>query len=192
MAAILGITHMINNNAPAKVEFVRPAERGEYDHLLIARGESAESEVVASVSITGNNALVTQVNILASAGSSCFRSLRSVDGIVYIGFGQFVFVVDVFLNQVRRHELEGYFGHLYDASDLDHLESYISVLAASASELLAFDRTGGLIWKRCNLGIDGVVLRSAGTGRINGEGEWDPPGGWRPFSLVAESGLILE
>lgn len=174
-----------------KANFVS-SEYGEYDHLLIACGESSELEVIACVSISGDDALVTQVNILKSAGHSCFRSIRFSDGIVYIGFGQFVFVVDVALSQLRRYELDWYFGHLYDASDLEHLDSHISVLAASASEVIAFDRTGGLLWKQSNLGIDGVVLNSVLRGRIDGEGEWDPPGGWRPFSLLAESGVIIQ
>lgn len=170
-----------------KADFVS-SEHGEHSHLLIACGEGNEGEVMACVSITGNDALVTQVNILKSAGDSCFRSVRTVHGVVYIGFGRFVFVVDVDRKVIRRHELDGYFGHLYDAGDLGHLDGNIAVLAASASELLAFDRTGNLLWKQPGLGIDGVVLHRAGPERIDGEGEWDPPGGWRPFTLRAESG----
>jgi hypothetical protein len=105
-------------------------------------------EVVASVSVAVDGALVARVDILASAGQSCFRSVRSVDSLVYIGFGQFVFLVDVRLGQVRRYPLNSYFGHLYDCGDLEHLDSHISVLATSASEVLAFDRTGDLIWKQ--------------------------------------------
>jgi hypothetical protein len=138
-----------------------------------------------------DGALIARVDILASAGESCFRSVRSIDSIIYIGFGRFVFVVDAHLNHVHRYPLSGYFGHLYDSHDLEHLDHHISVLAASASEVLAFDRTGGLIWKQSDLGIDGVVLHRASSGRIDGEGEWDPPGGWQPFGLRSESGLII-
>ncbi|WBS01701.1 hypothetical protein OU994_26100 [Pseudoduganella sp. SL102] len=174
-----------------KADFVT-SQHGEHDHLLIARGEGYDWSVTACVSITGDDARITQVNILASAGNSCFRSVRCVGGIAYIGFGRFVFVVDISRNDIRRHELDGYFGHLYDTSDLEHLDDRIAVLAASASELLAFDRTGNLLWKQSGLGIDGVVLHHAGLDRIGGEGEWDPPGGWRPFTLIAQSGERLE
>jgi hypothetical protein len=107
---------------------------------------------------------------------------------IYIGYGRFVFVVDVHLGYVRRFSLSGYFGHLYDSRDLDHLDRQISVLATSESEVLAFDRTGGLLWNQHDLGIDGVVLHRATPGRIGGEGEWDPPGGWQPFSLRSDTG----
>lgn len=175
-----------------KAEFTGPQEPWvERDQVIVASGEASESEVVASVSVAMDSALVARVDILASAGQSCFRSLRSIHSLVYIGFGQFVFVVDVCLRQVRRYPLHGYFGHLYDAGDLEHLDSHVSVLATSASEVFAFDRTGDLIWKQSDLGIDGVVLLRANAGRIDGEGEWDPPGGWRPFSLSSKNGSII-
>jgi hypothetical protein len=176
-----------------KAEFISPqAPWSEYDQVLIAQGEISNSEVVASVSVAVDDGLVARVDILASAGESCFRSLRSIDSNIYIGFGRFVFVVDVYRSHVRRHPLSGYFGHLYDSHDLEHLDGYISALAASASEVLAFDRAGGLIWKQSDLGLDGVVLHRASKGRIDGEGEWDPPGGWRPFGLRSETGLISD
>jgi hypothetical protein len=175
-----------------KVEFTGPQEPWvECDQVIVARGDIPESEVVASVSVAVASVLVAQVDILASAGQSCFRSLRSIDSLVYIGFGQFVFIVDVYLRKVRRYPLNGYFAYLYDSGDLEHLDSHISVLATSASEVLAFDRTGDLIWKQSDLGIDGVVLQRADAGRIDGEGEWDPPGGWRPFSLSSKNGLCI-
>lgn len=174
-----------------KVEFISNLEPwGEYDQVLVAQGDVSDSEVVASVSVV-DSAFVARVDILASAGKSCFRSLRSVGSTIYIGFGRFVFVVDVYRSLVRRYPLSGYFGHLYDSHDLEHLDSHISVLASSASEVLAFDRTGDLIWKQSNLGIDGVVLQRASTGQIDGEGEWDPPGGWQPFTLRSDSGSII-
>ena len=177
---------------PMKVEFISPHESWvEYDQVLVAQGEISDSEVVASVSVAVDSALVARVDILASAGESCFRSLRSIDSNVYIGFGQFVFVVDVYRRHVHRYPLSGYFGYLYDSHDLEHLDGHVAVLASSASEVLAFDRTGSLIWKQSNLGIDGVVLHSASTGRIDGEGEWDPPGGWQPFSLRSDTGSII-
>lgn len=175
-----------------KVEFTSPRyPRVECDQVLVAGGEFSDSNVVASVSVAVDSAVVARVDILSSAGESGFRSLRSIGSMIYIGFGRFLFVVDVHLSHVRRYSLSGYFGYLYDSRDLDQLDSHISILATSASEVLAFDLTGGLIWQQSDLGIDGVVLHRASSGRIDGEGEWDPPGGWRPFSLKSETGLII-
>ncbi|QKY12147.1 hypothetical protein [Janthinobacterium lividum] len=175
-----------------EVKFLSLGEQSEHGRVLVARGPTSESNIVASVLIAHHSAPVTRVNILASAGYSCFQSTRFAEGIVYIGFGQFVFVVDLYLGEVRRHQLDGYFAHLYDSRDLENLNSRIAVLVTSASEVLAFDHTGGLIWEQSLLGIDGVVLHDASAGQIRGDGEWDPPSGWRPFSLVPESGAILQ
>ena len=177
------------NDKSMKAEFFSPHDPClEFDQVLVAAGEISDSEVVASVAVTVDSAPLARVDILASAGESCFRDVRSIDSMIYIGYGRFVFVVDVHLGYVRRFPLSGYFGHLYDSRDLDHLDRQISVIAVSASEVLAFDRIGGLIWKQHDLGIDGVVLHRATPGRIDGEGEWDPPGGWQPFSLRSDTG----
>jgi len=39
------------------------------------------------------------------------------------------------------------------------------------------------------LGIDGIIVASTSDGVISGEGEWDPPGGWRPFRLSLATGV---
>lgn len=183
--------HHVNDKS-MKAEFLSPHDPYlEFDQVLAAAGEISDSEVVASVAVIVDSAPLARVDILASAGESCFRDVRSIDSMIYIGYGRFVFVVDVHLGYVRRFSLSGYFGHLYDSRDLDHLDRQISVLAASASEVLAFDRTGGLIWKQHDLGIHGVVLHRATPGTIDGEGEWDPPGGWQPFSLRSDTGSII-
>lgn len=174
------------------VEFAGPEDPWpECGQVIVACGETPGSKVAASVSVVVDGVLIARVDILESAGQSCFRSVRSIDGLVYIGFGQFVFVVNVYLGQVRRYSLIGYFGHLYASGELEHPDSHISVLATSASEVLAFDRAGGLMWKQSDLGLDGVVLHRASMRQIDGEGEWDPPGGWQPFSLNPETGSII-
>jgi hypothetical protein len=173
-----------------KAEFLTEEDVGGYDELLTASGDGFGSRVVASVGITDGDAFLTRVDILASAGHSCFQSLRTSDGLVYIGFGQHVFVADVKLNQILSYRLDGYFGHLYNAGDLENLDRRISVIATSASEVLTFSPTGNVRWKQSGLGLDGVVIHSVSAGRLKGEGEFDPPGGWRRFALVEESGEV--
>ena len=34
----------------------------------------------------------------------------------------------------------------------------------------------------------GVVVTAIAEGRVEGQGEWDPPGGWRRFALCLETG----
>jgi hypothetical protein len=171
-------------------EFITEAESGRYHESLTASGDGFGSHVVACVGITNGDSLLTRVDIVASAGGSCFQSLRTKGDHVYIGYGQHIFVVDVKLNQIVSFSLDGYFGHLYDSGDLENLDCRISVIATSASEVLTFGPAGDLLWKKSGLGIDGVVIHSVNAGRVEGEGEFDPPGGWQPFTLIEESGEI--
>ncbi|GLV59856.1 hypothetical protein KDH_66800 [Dictyobacter sp. S3.2.2.5] len=102
---------------------------------------------------------------------------------VIIGFADRVHFVSLETRQHQSHPLSGYFGHLYPLQD--------RLLVASASDLLCFDAQAQLQWISEHLGIDGVVITRVEDTIIYGEGEWDPPGGWRPFQLALCTGHIL-
>ena len=94
--------HHVNDKS-MKAEFLSPHDPYlEFDQVLAAAGEISDSEVVASVAVIVDSAPLARVDILASAGESCFRDVRSIDSMIYIGYGRFVFVVDVHLGYVRR------------------------------------------------------------------------------------------
>jgi hypothetical protein len=48
-----------------------------------------------------------------------------------------------------------------------------------------------VFWKSEPLGSDGVVVTQIVPAIIRGEGDWDPPGGWRPFTVLAANGQLL-
>ena len=108
---------------------------------------------------------------------------------VFVGYGHKVYVIDpkkqsaaeIFLAAVG--EGLGYVGNFY--SDEDYL------LVASADSLLRLSSEGKVMWSAPNLGLDGVVVNSVENGLIQGEGEWDPPGGWRPFTVRLDSGELI-
>ena len=74
-----------------------------------------------------------------------------------------------------------YFGHLCPHHDV--------LLVASGTRLFCLDTSGRLLWTSDDLGIDGVVVTRVDGDTIHGQGEWDPPGGWRPFALDLRTGL---
>ncbi|WP_166881743.1 hypothetical protein [Massilia mucilaginosa] len=41
------------------------------------------------------------------------------------------------------------------------------------------------------IGADGVLIVDAVDGVLRGAGEWDPPGGWRDFTLALDTGERL-
>lgn len=94
--------------------------------------------------------------------------------------------------QVRNHRalskcfavrLERYFAAFYSREDY--------LLAASADALLRMTADGKVLWKTRGLGLDGVTINRVGNGCVEDQGEWDPPGGWRPFKLQLESGKVV-
>ena len=90
---------------------------------------------------------------------------------VVLGWSDVVHVVHPASRRVQNVICDGYFGHLY-AYDR-------SLLIASASELICLNEQAIELWRRGDLGIDGVTIDRVNNGLIEGQGEWDPPGGWR-------------
>ncbi len=62
------------------------------------------------------------------------------------------------------------------------------MMRQTAQEVLFFDKYASLQWISGGLGIDGVIITAMKQHMIQGEGEWDPPGGWKPFALFLDSG----
>lgn len=174
-----------------EIHFKGKFDEGQYDRIIAVGGDGADTAVATSVAIFDHEGLRTRVNVLSSAGASCFQDVRCVGCLVFIGFGQYVFILDMKAGAVVSHRLDGYFGHMYDAGDFENLPAKFSILVTSASEALAFSMTGELLWVRKNLGIDGVLLHAADSRQFDGEGEWDPSDGWRKFSVSADSGTVL-
>jgi hypothetical protein len=97
-----------------------------------------------------------------------------------IGWNDVVHFIDI--NSRRAHSIrcDSYFGSFRPLDE--------SLLIADAAYIVCVDDRGQLVWKSGHVGIDGVVIDRIENGLILGEGEWDPPGGWKPFRLLLESG----
>lgn len=87
--------------------------------------------------------------------------------------------------------LEGYFSGFTAPDDIDAPQDAFTVLVEGCCGVVRFDAAGEVIWANETLAIDGVVLHRLIDGSLLGEGEWDPPGGWVPFSLDIETGRTL-
>ena len=112
-----------------------------------------------------------------------FKGVTVWRGHVFVGFGQTVYVIDPKAPDGFAIRLESYFSKLYAGGD------YLLVASAEAVWRLAPD--GKILWKTAGLGIDGVVVKSVDQGIVEGDGEWDPPGGWIPFWLRLDTGQVL-
>ena len=158
------------------------------DFLLAGDGHaSGDLDVQVGISYGSGKKLRVDMRVV---GPNCLftEAVCCVADIVYVGYAEFIFVISPEERSVRTHPFEGYFSYIYIAEDLQTSQHELAVLVAGASELLSFSSTGNLLWRSDILAIDGVVIDAVKDGVISGQGEWDPPGGWRPFKLCSKTG----
>ena len=102
---------------------------------------------------------------------------------IVVGFGERAFLVHALDLHVLEIALPLYF-EAFRASD-----EYLLILAGQG--IVRLDPRGRVIWTNDQLAIDGVQLDAIEDGLIHGSGEWDPPGGWRPFRIRLDTGEIV-
>jgi hypothetical protein len=117
-----------------------------------------------------------------SVESHTFEEVQAWSGLVVVGFGHRLYVIEPVVRKASSFNLGSYFGHLYPAGDY--------LLVASAERLFRLESGGTVVWRSPEVGIDGVVVHQVLNGVIHGEGEWDPPGGWKPFRLRLDTGQL--
>lgn len=123
-----------------------------------------------------------RIDVYGDSGAEvfCFTEAILWQRWVVIGFGNQVHLVALDGNITISLPLGAYFGSLYPAGTF--------LLVASATSLLCVAPDGSVRWTCEWLGMDGVIVDEVRAGIIYGEGEWDPPGGWRPFQISLENG----
>jgi hypothetical protein len=133
------------------------------------------------VAVESSEGPVLRVDLYGSS-DECFAFEEACiwSGLVVIGWGHCVYLVQPRMRTVSAVDLGSYFSHLYAIEQC--------LLVTSAERLFRVEPDGSLLWRSDSLGIDGVVVHQIEDGIIQGEGEWDPPGGWRPFRVVLNTG----
>jgi hypothetical protein len=138
---------------------------------------------VARVGIQISSTKRVRFDVPSDAGHSAFRDLRCIDDMVFVGFGESLFVIRPLEQAWDRIQLEDYFGHLYMPEDFGLPATSFRVLVASGTALFNLTTNGTLIWCARDLAVDGVQVSDVRDGLIFGSAELDPPGGWQPFVL---------
>ena len=116
---------------------------------------------------------------------SPFSQVMIEQGVLAVGYEECFYLFSLSENKsLLILELHGYFGHLY------HHENCFYV--ADSGGLYRIDEAGAILWHNSNLGIDGVIINDFTDNTITGQGEWDPPGGWRDFVLDKQTGMLIK
>ncbi len=112
---------------------------------------------------------------------SPFKEIRRIGDLLFVGHESHLYVFDVVKEEnVLSMEMDGYFEGLYLHEDL--------VYVTGCHDLFCLNVRGEVLWKRDQLGIDGVIIDRFEGDLLWGSGEWDPPGGWRTFRCDRRSG----
>lgn len=96
------------------------------------------------------------------------------------GFGERAILVSLDLQKQIEISLGIYFETFTEDADF--------LLIASGQGIVRLEPQGTIVWRNDDLGIDGVLIHDIEDGIIEGDGEWDPPGGWRPFRISLATG----
>ena len=101
-----------------------------------------------------------------------------------IGYGKHVHAVSMATRESSSVSLESCFSGFYSTSGY--------LLIASAQRLYRMEPDRSITWASEAVGVDGVLVDEPGPPEVRGRGEWDPPGGWRPFALRATDGGAIK
>ena len=133
------------------------------------------------VAVEGDERPLLRIDLYGSSDEAfAFEEVRVWSQFVAIGWGEQLYLVDPLTRRVLAIRLGSYFGHMYPAEK--------NLLVASAERLFLVAPNGAVLWQSGHLGVDGVVVNQVDGEIIKGEGEWDPPGGWLPFSVSLRNG----
>jgi hypothetical protein len=133
-----------------------------------------------------------RIDIPTSAGQSPFSDIRCIGNVVFVGCGEYLYIVRVQTKNFSKMKLDGYFCHLYTPDEFGLSNDDFELIAASATELFSFSADGTLNWQSQHLAVDGVRVKDIKQGTIFASGEWNPPGDWRPFAVDLANGQLIE
>jgi hypothetical protein len=135
------------------------------------------------VTITDDDRPVLRVDLYAGESCAPFKDAIAWGQRVFVGYGDVLYVLDPQKPSSSLILLGSYFGAFYAAEDY--------LLVASGGGLLRVSSRGEVMWRATELGVDGVLVKVIDDSLVKGEGEWEPPGGWRPFILRLDSGELV-
>ncbi|MDZ4773277.1 MAG: hypothetical protein SGI72_09105 [Planctomycetota bacterium] len=106
-------------------------------------------------------------------------------GLVVLGAGENVHLISLVDHSLVTHRLGEDFGNYFAA--LHPLADRLYV--TSGAQVFRIDPARNLVWASDPVGLDGVILSDCEGPILRGDGEWGPPGGWKPFAISADTGF---
>lgn len=152
--------------------------------LRLGRVPGGLGTPVRYVLVHDDSVLLLRLDLYGSDEETyAFEAARPWAEWIAVGWGHRLFLVALRGEAPQTVDLGAYFGSMVDMGD--------SLVVASAERLLCLDVTGRVAWRTEVVGLDGVLVHGFDESWIDGEGEWDPPGGWRPFRVERRTGRVV-
>lgn len=133
------------------------------------------------VTVPDDDQPLLRVDVYAKVPFS-FREVIVWEGWIVIGFGYDLHLVRPEGGSTKSVSLGFYFQHLYPTGD--------RLLVASGENVFCLSSDGGIAWVK-DVGLDGVIIDRVEDDVVCGQGEWDPPGGWKPFQVSLTTGAVM-
>lgn len=169
----------------ADVRWPEPNDRDAKFARQVDIGRTADSgsapDALCLLSLDGSPAVCVRL-WQTSEELYTFRDAVYWRGLFVIGWGDAFYVIDPDTDSHTRHGLGACFGCLH-AGD--------ALLVASAERVIRVRPDGTVAWISEPIGLDGVTISAVDASFIEGSGEWDPPGGWKPYRLRLTDGAVI-
>lgn len=138
------------------------------------------------VSVWDHGRLAMRVHLYSGRQWSPFADAQLWRDYLVIGFGYEVHLITLRSGKILSIQLGEHFDYF---SQIAPAAEYLVV--ASGTRVWRIEPNGAVRWVSEAVGLDGVVLHTVEPPVISGRGEWDPPGGWQPFRLDSDTGVLL-
>ncbi|WP_347254833.1 hypothetical protein [Leminorella grimontii] len=121
----------------------------------------------------------------------CFKEIKVNQSTVAILHGMHVHLFDVETHNVTSISLDDYVGNLYSIPDVYSDELTENFIVTTFEYTFFINIKTGIKWRSEPCAVDGVLIHDIKENIIYGSGEWDPPGGWVPFTLDLNTGRFI-
>lgn len=171
-------------NDPFSIEFSTTKPQDFTGNIIcISKSQSLPHHVYITVRNT-DETVVYVFSISYNVHCSPFKQAILKNGLLFVGWEDRFYIFNIAENRnLFDQQLMGYFGNFQIDHDL--------VFICDCQGIICTDVNGRIIWENKCLAIDGVLINEITMNTILGEGECDPPGGWRNFVLDKSSGLLI-
>jgi hypothetical protein len=118
-----------------------------------------------------------------------FQDAKTWHQLLVIGWGCGYYIIQLEDDTYTRHPVATYFGSIATGAEFGRGDDFLLILCGE--RITRINDDGTIAWVSEPVGLDGVTVSGVKSGIVDGDGEWDPPGGWKPYRLRLADGNVF-